>query len=195
VNCEFGLVQRYFGAEPLGMLRWNAIHPDKLAVGLEQRFEDIGQLENLKLETLNGEYIVSDYRYRTVMHTFLYEKDAPLTHDQLLTQFGRRMRFLRAKLMEDLTEGEKIFVYQYPRMLSEQEMLRIQAAIQSYGPGTVLFVTDTGKDRPVGHVEEAQSRRLVGYVDRLVRDEGWSSISVDAWLAVCENAIHLGCMR
>jgi hypothetical protein len=27
-NCEFGLVQRHFGAEPLSLLRWTATPPE-----------------------------------------------------------------------------------------------------------------------------------------------------------------------
>ena len=44
-NCEFGLVQRHFGAEPLGLLRWNAISVEDVILGIEQQFEGVGNPE------------------------------------------------------------------------------------------------------------------------------------------------------
>jgi tetratricopeptide (TPR) repeat protein len=37
-NCEFGLVQRHYGAEPLGLLRWMGAEPDQLCLALEAGF-------------------------------------------------------------------------------------------------------------------------------------------------------------
>ena len=191
LNCEFGLVQRHFGAEPLGLFRWNAIHPAGLADGLEQRFEGIGEPDNLTLGTLDGEYIVTDRRYATAMHTFLSEKDTTVGVDRLRAQFGRRMRFLRDKLLEDLRGGEKIFVYQYRRPLTEDEMARIHASIRAYGPGTIMFVDDMSPHRSAGQVQETQPGRLEARIDRLIRTEGWNNISTEGWLDICLKAAAL----
>lgn len=188
MNCEFGLVQRHFGTEPLGLLRWNAIHPPDLARGLDQRFADIGKPENVMLETASGEYIIQETLYHMSMHSFLYEKDTHPAPEQLRRQFARRLRFLRDKLIEDLTEARKIFVYQYPRLLTGEEMDAIQHGVAGYGPGVVLFVNDLAPDMAPGMVVQAGPVRLQARIDRLLRGEPWSEISFDLWMRICRAA-------
>src|ERR1700761_1738697 len=45
-GCEFGLFQRHFGAEPLGLLRWADTPVDLLIKALESRFEGVGAPDN-----------------------------------------------------------------------------------------------------------------------------------------------------
>jgi tetratricopeptide (TPR) repeat protein len=45
-GCEFGNVQRHYGAEPLGLLRWAEMTPDNLMAALECGFEGVGDPEN-----------------------------------------------------------------------------------------------------------------------------------------------------
>jgi len=72
VNCEFGLVQRHFGAEPLGFLRWSAIHPDALAEGLAAGFDGVDALADIDVRVVGKEYVINQIRYRMDMHTFIY---------------------------------------------------------------------------------------------------------------------------
>ena len=187
-NCEFGFVQRHFGAEPLGLLRWNSISPENLALGLEQHFERIGEAENVRLSGPGGEYIVHELRFNMTMHTFLWDTQTTVPHEQLRQQFIRRMKFLARKLHDDLIEGSKIFVYQYPLMLTDAQMTAIEAGVRVHGPGRVLFVNDLMTDRPAGHVEQTSGGRLIGYVDRLNRSGLWADVSFDAWLKICQQA-------
>ena len=46
LGCEFGLFQREYGAEPLGLLRWTDITPEALARALSDKFEGVGDPEN-----------------------------------------------------------------------------------------------------------------------------------------------------
>ena len=45
-GCEFGLFQRHFGAEPLGLLRWADLSHHLLTRALESRFDGVGLPEN-----------------------------------------------------------------------------------------------------------------------------------------------------
>ena len=47
-GCEFGVFQRHFGAEPLGLLRWAEVQPDALVALLNSEFAGVGLPENTK---------------------------------------------------------------------------------------------------------------------------------------------------
>ena len=49
-DCEFGSVQRRYGAEPLGLLRWNDASYPALAAALEQDFAGCGEPETTMLD-------------------------------------------------------------------------------------------------------------------------------------------------
>jgi tetratricopeptide (TPR) repeat protein len=109
-NCEFGLVQRRFGAEPLGLLRWAFVPPVHLAHLLETRFAGFGEPDNVTVQRSSwGEYCVQDTACNLTFHTFQ-------THDigdpaVFLAKQATRLRWLRDKLLADLSEANKIFVY------------------------------------------------------------------------------------
>ena len=188
LNCEFGLVQRHFGAESLGFLRWSAIHPHALAQGLAAGFAGVGTLADIEITVIEKEYVLHQNRYKMDMHTFIYTDTSKLTSEQLRHQFSRRLEFLRAKFFEDLQEARKIFVYQFRRALTEAEMMAIEEPIRQIGAATILFVNDQTSDWPNGHVVQSHPGRLVGYVDRIMRGDPWSQIHFDSWLKLCRNA-------
>jgi tetratricopeptide (TPR) repeat protein len=72
-NCEFGVVQRYFGADPLGLLRFTHTPPDLLRDALDAKFLGVGEPENTVLFGNRGEWITQDTRYLMAMHTQLRE--------------------------------------------------------------------------------------------------------------------------
>ncbi|HVH82471.1 MAG TPA: hypothetical protein VM782_23955, partial [Stellaceae bacterium] len=69
-NCEFGLVQRRCGAEPLGLFRFASAPLPKLMAGLEARFEGMADPENLmvQLSDAGTEYMVEDQRFGFLYH-------------------------------------------------------------------------------------------------------------------------------
>src|SRR5262249_55713402 len=74
-NCTFGAVQRYFGAEPLGLLRFAGAPIRKLISALDARFAGLGDPENTILEVRQHprpEFWVADRRFDFSMHTFIY---------------------------------------------------------------------------------------------------------------------------
>ena len=57
-RCDFGAVQRKFGAEPLGLLRFAYSKYDALIAALEDRLAAIGGVEDTGFELYNDENIL-----------------------------------------------------------------------------------------------------------------------------------------
>ena len=62
-NCEFGLMQRYFGIEPISLFRWVSISLTDLANAVENGLEGIGGRGQTVIGVWGHEYFVSDTRY------------------------------------------------------------------------------------------------------------------------------------
>jgi tetratricopeptide (TPR) repeat protein len=142
-GCEFGIFQRSFGAEPLGLLRWADLGPEQLATALEMEFDGVGLPENTELfvppTSGEPEYWTRDLRYWMVMRTFVPVAD--IAEDEMRSRVCRRLQFLRRKLADDLRAGSKIFVYKnLRRNLTEAEIERLHRAMQRYGDNRLLYI-------------------------------------------------------
>jgi tetratricopeptide (TPR) repeat protein len=193
MGCEFGLVQREFGVEPLGLLRWSNIAPDQLARALEAEFEGIGQPENTEFVITrepHREYTLHDRRFGLAMHTFISTDQ--VEYNRMLKQSLSRLQYLRQKLIDDLRLGEKIFVYRVPdRVLTRSELKRIRDGMRAYGDNTLLYVRLADSTHPPGTVDHGeQPGLLIGYIDRFhVRPDGvFAAPNPAGWQAVCERA-------
>jgi hypothetical protein len=195
-GCEFGIFQRTHGAEPLGLLRWADLGPELLAQMLEHRFEGVGSKDNVILfvpkTTGRSEYWTRDVRYWMAMRTFVFEDDVPF--DQMHAQMCARIQFLKAKLIEDLEEGQKIFVYKdLRRTLARTLVDRIHRAVRAFGENTFLYVGYAGGDHPPESVEVVGPGLLLGYTDRFAfSPEDVNLGPADRqWLAICKAAHEL----
>jgi Flp pilus assembly protein TadD len=192
-NCEFGLVQRRFGAEPIGLLRWTYVKPERAVQLLSNRFAGIGSEAGTRLNVSKyGEYFIEDLENDLVFHTFIAQSTAD--PDGLLTRHRKRLGRLRERLIEDLQNGEHIFVYKV-QYGATRSMERMQAAIRAYGPGALLCVRAKDADNPAGSVTRGSDGMLTGYLDRVgpsvqQSNEVWD-IAFDDWIAVCREALRL----
>jgi tetratricopeptide (TPR) repeat protein len=189
VGCEFGTVQRAFGADPLGLLRWSATFPDQLAEALETRFEGVGLPENINLTISDrGDYWIQEKRFGTSMHTFVNASDA--SSEQMMQQTSRRLQFLKSKLISDLEAGEKIFLYKFNwHPLADEEISRLHRAIRSYGDGFLLFVQYANEVHSTETVELRAPGLMIGYLDRFVDPDIYDPSP--AWGALCLKAHRL----
>jgi tetratricopeptide (TPR) repeat protein len=185
-TCEFGMVQRQFGAEPMGLLRWASIPTSRLIAALDNRFDGVGEPDNSLIDAYRGEYVTWDKRYLIHSHTFTPDTAEPLssfTQGQL-----RRMRYLRRKLLEDLESGQKIFVYKSDQGLSEQDARAIHASMRRYNPRAVLLcVMLSGELHSPGAAESLDEGLFIGYIDR------FSTVDINAsvWLELCRRTRQL----
>jgi tetratricopeptide (TPR) repeat protein len=191
-NCEFGLVQRRFGAEPMGLLRFAGVDFQCLREAVAHRFDRMGDPEVTELIRLaNGEYFVRDRRWGLGMHTFMFQEIVDTDH--VLPKLCRRMRFLRDKLLEDFEEGRKIFVFS-SSMVSQGDLQMLHRELQCLGPVSLLnarVATAPIDGQGVGLPRQAieiDRRLFVGYLGRPgLNPKGFWDIPFDDWIAVCRS--------
>jgi hypothetical protein len=187
-NCEFGLVQRNLGAEPLGMLRFTFIELRDLIQGLRTRFRTLGDpgTMDISVSDKDREYVVRDTAFNMTFHTWQYEHQ--LTIETARRQHNTRLNFLRRKFIEDVENAEKIFVIKRVHPLRPEEVLPLYAALNELGCNWLLWVTLADEKHPVGSVEVLLPGLLRGYVDRFAPNENAPDLSLAAWTSVCEAA-------
>jgi len=183
-SCDFGLVQRELGMEPLGLLRFTGISTHDAFLGLIDRFAGIGDRAAIHPRVVEGlnEYWIDELNYGLHYHTFIPPDKA--TPDQLIAREMSRLPFLARKLLEDLQLGEKIFLLRRPEAMKVSEAIAMWTAINTYGPNSLLFLEQEGGGEP-GMVVQLGPRFLRGYIDGVL---GQVSPQVPTWLAVCANA-------
>jgi tetratricopeptide (TPR) repeat protein len=196
-GCEVGLVQRKFGAEPIGLLRWAAIEPDDLILALRDRFEGLGTREQTVL-TLPGkdigqtEYNVFDQRFKIGMHTWVMHDE--MEAEKLLEQWCVRLQFLRRKLIADLESAGKIFVYKPGAELTDSQIEQLNSALRGYGDSQLLLIQIEDSNNSNGVVRRIMPGIMVGYIDRLNwedPDRPASQPSFASWARLCANALAL----
>ena len=185
-DCEFGLVQRRYGAEPLGLLRWSGIAREHLIDGLRSGFAGLGDPTTTTINVFEfEEYYLSDTRYGMRMHTFQHRHQ--IAADVLLLKMTRRLNYLRGKLLEDLNSAAKVFVYK-SATLSRNDVFGLHAALRQYGPVRLLGVTMADQaleglvtGRP-GQLTQLDTDLHVGFLSRM---GGGSKIAFSEWLELC----------
>lgn len=190
-NCEFGLVQRQCGAEPLSLLRFSSTPLPKLLAALEAEFEGMGSPETVDVQvSANGrELMINDTRFGFLYHAFV--QNGAMSVEALHRREVRRVPLLIRKLLEDLQSAEKIFVFKGMSAVPEEEIFPLAASLRHYGPNTLLFVTLADAAHPPGSVEFRAPGFLVGYVSRFAPTEDASDFDVAQWVRVCREAYRL----
>jgi tetratricopeptide (TPR) repeat protein len=197
-NCEFGLVQRHFGVEPLGLLRWVSLAPESLCLALEERFAGLDDPEDLEVKLIGPEYHMHGSRYQMRMHTYIVESEYKGSLKELQAQLFRRLRYLKDKLLDDLRSAEKILVWQsgVGSSLSEQTAHRMQHAVLGYGNNTLLIIRrhDDQSRSPV--IRQRLPGLLVAtlhQVDKLTGNDGKIRVCspFDGWLTLCREALRV----
>jgi len=194
-GCEFGLVQRHFDIEPLGLLRWGAISADRLAEALDSRFEGVGAPEQTMLFEVGDEreYFFRDRRFSLEMHTFIRAADA--NYGEVLTRQARRARYLREKLLNDLDEPAgfaKIFVYKpHFGTMPQHEIVTLHKALRRRGRHVLLVMQSADATHPNETIEAHADGLLMGYVEGLLPLGHTPKVHHDSWLVVCTKALAL----
>ncbi|MGC8468379.1 MAG: hypothetical protein ACP5NI_00600 [Acetobacteraceae bacterium] len=190
-NCEFGLFQRYMGAEPLGFFRFNSTRLAALRAVLANRFADIAAPGRVRIEMTAGrEFLVKIAPEEFSYHTFIREGE--MAAEDLLARERQRIAFLARKFLEELEAGEKILVRKDNTGVAEEEMRDLAGMLRGFGPNTLLWVAKADAAHPPGHVERIGPGLLKGHL-------GWfaplgidvHAIDAESWLIVCRNAWRL----
>jgi hypothetical protein len=190
-NCEFGLVQRRCGAEPLGLFRFSSAPLPKLLAGLEARFDGLGAPENVEvmLSDNGREYMVFDRRFEFLYHAWVLADE--MSPAEIHAREIRRLPFLVRKLLDDFADGSKIFVYHGMEPLAEADTARLLRALRAYGPNTLLWVEVGDAEHAPGTVEWAGPGLLKAYIDRFAPGENAHDLSLGCWTTICREAYRL----
>jgi hypothetical protein len=189
-NCEFGLAQRRSGVEPLGLFRFASAPLPKLMGALAARFAGMGEPDHLVIEVSpNGrEYMVFEKRFQFRYHAWVNVDEK--TAEEVLAREARRLPFLVRKLLADLADGAKIFVFHGMRPLAEAEAWGLARAIRGFGPGTLLWVELADAGNPPGSVRWLGDGLLKGHMDRFAPGDNAHDISLGCWTGLCAAALE-----
>ncbi len=186
-DCEFGLVQRFAGQDPLGLLRFAFTPMRGLLDLLDRGLDRLGEPEHIFLvRDERDEVVVHLPSFGIRYHTDIYgrrDEDRALLDDQL-----RRLVFLRRKFTEDLQDGHKIFVRKGEGSADLPAMQHLLAALLRHGKATLLWVTLSDGTQPVGTVEVVEPGLLRAHIDRFATYFGRADLNLDAWLEICRGA-------
>jgi hypothetical protein len=189
INCEFGFVQRLAGAEPIGLLRFAGMPLDGLLLGLRSRFKDIAEPGNLQLLPEQDEHRIRATNIGLRYHTELYEGE--VTRDELHRLECRKVRFLAAKLIDDLEHQRKIFVYLRREPLQGRELVALLGALSAYGPVKLLWVVEADAQHVPGTVELVSDRLMVGYLQCFAPDANVHHPHLASWIDMLQAAYRI----
>ncbi len=193
-DCEFGFAQRGAGAEPLSLLRFGGIRLHRLHEALDTDFAGIDEPANLAVRGGPGEYMVHQTHYRYSYHTFV--DSASMSPDELLARELVRLGFCRRKLLEDLEDGDKIFVVKSSVNpgLHLDEVAPVAEAVARHGPGIVFWARLADDQHPAGQLRWHGPNLVSGRIDRLCAP-GAAVVFSPFWLPLCRRVYRAVAVR
>lgn len=184
-NCEFGLVQRYCGAEPLGLFRFSSARIDDLVHAIETDFSEYGGADDLDvLVAVTGRLYCRSRRYGFAYHTsdFVETTQPAAIHRR---EVGK-VAYLKRRLLEDLADGEKILVRKGGPEDGPEAVAALARAVRRHGPGQILDVREDAA--LAGTVTRRDDTLMVGHVRRFAPYVTAYDIDLESWLALCRSA-------
>ena len=186
-DCELALAQRHFGVElPLGLLRWSSTTHERLLAGLDSRFEGLGDPATTQVV-----WDTTDYRLQTRylrMHTTVIEPRDEAGVADILHCGEVTLRLLRRKLLRDIADAKRIFVFKTADPdFRQAQMHRLHAALRRIGPASLLCVTLRQPQQSRHPVERLAEGLYAGDLDRFVLPDG----PFDEWLDLCAGTLTL----
>jgi hypothetical protein len=198
-NCEFGLVQRTVGADPIDLLRfggWELPAEQCLSAltgALEKQFEGLGEPGSVHVALSGGadprgrrEWYVQESNYHLRYHTDRY--DTEVDAEAALRQQLQVLPFLRRKLIEDLICADKVCVWKSNVPRAEAEVRQLLKALQAYGPNCLLWVDRGDAQHPAGSVDDLGGGLFKGYVARFAPLDQAVYFDLGSWLSMCLRA-------
>lgn len=187
-NCQMGLVQRHYGAEPLGLFRFASVTAERIIFQLDEHFSSLGDPKHLFVEASDVEYIVRDDRGYYLSHTYLNKMEN--SHEQVLQQQIKRIKYLKRELMDDLEQSAKIFVCMDPDApISDNTLFALLSAVSKYGDNTILGIRIADENNPRGSTKSLNHRTLIGYVGEPINFDTYKEFDWEGWLDIMREAL------
>lgn len=195
-NCEFGFVMQHRHVFGGGLLRFNIMPTDQLLRGLASQFDGFPDRSLMRLERHNTragghEYVVYEDGYGFAGHTTITLPLDELGQARLLDQEHTRLSFLKRVLLEELENGETIFVFKRNAAPSEAEVMALWLGIRGLGRCSLLWVVPEAPGRPGGTVNLLAEGLYKGYIDQFAPYANAEDFSASCWMTICRRALHL----
>jgi len=186
-NCELGLLQRQWGAEPVGLFRFSAITPPLMIELLEAELAPLGDPAHTLITYDSDELVVYDDRGYFWMHSFV-QRDQ-MDEQKYLRQQNARMTFLKRKLLLDLKASNKIFVCKDSRSpISDTTLREMSKRLNHFASNLLLGIRLSDDDHPPGSLILLEPNIIIGHVSRMFSKvgstsdaEGWKSVLLKAY--------------
>ena len=181
-DCEVGFVHRAHGQEPMSLFRWAGMPFQSLISLINSEFKGFASEESSKMtwglnpNTGNNEYHFLDTHYQFEAHTFFTKKNINIDEDEnsLLKKSRSHHLLLARKIMEDLEDAQKIFIFKAMERMDIAQYLDLHRAINTYGKNKLLIVEK--KSSTNLHDNEnlriVEPNLLIGKVDCFFLDNG-----------------------
>ncbi len=190
-NCELGMVQRHFGAEPFGLFRWASTPLPNLVRALEARFEGFGLPENLEVWMDDAtEFHVIDKVFGFKNHSFAFQNKGAKRED-ILRREATRLPFLKRLLIEDLECSSKLFCFHDADKSSLDKVKALAGAVNRFNLNFLLWVCSSKDSEKIGTARILAPNIIIGFVDRFEKSTDVRNPSSDVWLKVIRQAHSL----
>jgi hypothetical protein len=189
-NCEFGIAQRCAGIEPLGLFRFSGTaHLPAITAAIESGLEKFGEPGDVELFGDKDSHISVHIRSaNTIYATPIRWSGADA--EAVLRKETTKIGLLKRKFIEDLEDGNKIFVRKGLRDKPEQ-IRALSDALRNYGPNTLLWVTEADAEHPNGTVEHMYEGVIAGRIEKFAPPEAVPHLVFEDWAALCQNCLML----
>lgn len=189
-NCEFGIVQSYYGCDRPGLFRnVGFVYPETMIEAIETRLEGLfedGRYAFKRAEDWQDWQLESG---NFVLHTGIPASLEAETEDwrARTEQVISAHRMLKRMFLEDLAEGKKIFVFRSQQTVPMDAVRRLYSAIRAHGPGWLLSVTED-PSKPRGWTDLLEDGIIIGRLPLLSNQDppqvdflGWAVLAYNAW--------------
>lgn len=193
-NCEFGIVQRKVGFDPLGLFRnVGFLNVGQIIRAIATNLDGMFEEGNYSYESRPGwsDYALICHQFGFVFHSAV-PREVPFGTAEWERHIGRNIAafsFLKQKLQEDLVSGEKILVYRSKQTVPSPLVRDLHAAIRSRGPCWLLNVMEDPQ-KPFGWAEMVDDGLLLAAVAQL-SNENPPRIDFAAWEAIARRVLAI----
>ncbi len=186
-GCEFGLVQRCAGIEPLGLLRFAEIAHAPLLDLIAAEFPPLGDDVRIDIAA-NDEFCATIPRYGILYHTGFFA--GQISADDALLKERVRLDFYCRKMMQTVRDGAKIFV-RFDDRVGEAEIRGLADRLRGLGAARLLWIDIAPEPDLVGRVSQIAPGLLRAYLGRHAPDAAPDPATLALWFHILRTAHDL----
>lgn len=194
-NREFGLLQRRLGvARPALLAQAGVADVFALAEAIEHRFRGFAEGAALQVHPHGEAWIAAVPALRMNFHTG--RRVGEVAADRVRTEERRTLQFLAGRLVDEIEDGRRIFVYRTRRDRrggcdGTRGMERLSHALRAIGPARLLWVNEADEAHPPGTVLRRRDGLFHGFVARLAPHHDPAATDAPGWLTLLAAAAAL----